>query len=153
MTTKLRGVYAIMKDFKIDDSLGFILNKVNGKLKNEFLQKLKEDDITPEEWAVLYFLWEEDGVTPKELADLTFKDKPNTNRILENLQKKGFITRSPHPTDRRAYQIFLTDAGRDLRVRLVPKAISLLEKATRTIDEDKIKEMKILLNKIYNNLL
>lgn len=142
-----------MKDFKIDDSLGFIINKVKGKLQNELLQKFKEDDITPEAWAILNFLWEEDGVTPKELADLTFKDKPNTNRILGNLQKKGLITRSPHPTDRRAYQIFLTDAGRDLRVILVPKAISLLEKATRTIDEDKIKEMKILLNKIYNNLM
>ncbi len=141
-----------MKDFKIDDSLGFILYKVNAKLKNEAFQKLKEYDITTEQWAVLNFLWEGDGVTPKELADLTFKDKPNTNRILDNLQKKGLITRSPHPTDRRAFRIFLTDAGKDLRVRLVPKAVSLLEKATRSIDEDKIKEMKIVLNQIYNNL-
>ncbi|WP_019554955.1 MarR family winged helix-turn-helix transcriptional regulator [Propionispira raffinosivorans] len=142
-----------MKDFKIDDSLGFILNKTNRKLKNEFLQKLKEDNITPEEWAILNFLWEEDGVTPKELADLTFKDKPNTNRILGNLQKKRLITRSHHSTDRRAYQIFLTGAGKDLRVRLIPKAISLLEKATRSIDECKIKELKILLTQIYNNLV
>jgi DNA-binding MarR family transcriptional regulator len=142
----------MMKDFKLDDSLGFILSKVNGKLKNEFFQELKEFNITPEQWAVLNFLWEEDGVTPKELADLTFKDKPNTNRILDNLQKKGLITRSPHPTDRRAFLIFLTDVGSDLKAKLIPKAISLLAKATRNIDESKIKEMKIALNQIYNNL-
>jgi DNA-binding MarR family transcriptional regulator len=143
----------LMNTFNLNDSLGFILNKVNGKLKNEFFQQLKEYGITPEQWAVLNFLWEEEGITPKELADLTFKDKPNTNRILDNLQKKGLITRSPHPTDRRAFRISLTNAGKDLRAKLVPKAISLLEKATRTIDEGKINELKILLNQIYNNLM
>lgn len=141
-----------MKDFKIEDSLGFILYKVHGKIRNEAFQKLKEYDVTAEQWVVLNFLWENDGITPKELADLTVKDKPNTNRILDNLQKKGLITRNPHPTDRRAFRIFLTDAGKDLRVRLIPKAISILEKATRSIDEGKIKEMKILLNQMYNNL-
>jgi DNA-binding MarR family transcriptional regulator len=153
MTTKLYNELVLMNNFNLHDSLGFILNKVNGKLKNEFFQQLKEYGITPEQWAVLNFLWEEEGVTPKELADLTFKDKPNTNRIIDNLQKRGLITRSPHPTDGRSFQIFLTDAGKGLRVKLVPKAILLLEKATRTIEEDKIKEMKILLNQIYNNLM
>ncbi len=142
-----------MRKFKIEDSLGFIINKVNGKLKNELYQELKEYDITPEQWAVLNFLWEGDGVTPKELADLTFKDKSNTNRILDNLQKKGLIIRSPHPTDGRAFLVFLTDAGKGLRENLIPKAISLLEKATRQIDEEKIKKMKLLLNQIYINLM
>lgn len=142
-----------MKEFSIEDSLGFIINKVNGKLKVELLQELKEYDVTPEQWAVLNFLWKEDGITPKELSDLTFKDKPNTNRILDNLLKKGLITRRPHPTDGRAFQIFLTDKGRDLKAVLVPKAASLIEKATRTIDEGKIKEMKLTLNQIYNNLV
>ncbi len=142
-----------MNNFKLDDSLGFILNKVNGKLKNELFQQLKEYGVTPEQWAVLNRLWEEDGITPKELADLTFKDKPNTNRILINLQKMGLIARKSHPTDKRAFQIFLTDAGKDLKVKLIPKAVSLLEKATRKIEEKKVKEMKILLNQIYNNLV
>ncbi|SET40856.1 hypothetical protein SAMN05660297_02309 [Natronincola peptidivorans] len=43
-----------------------MLNRLNTKLKKE-------------------------GITPKELADAIFKDKPNTNRILEKLQIKGLI--------------------------------------------------------------
>jgi DNA-binding MarR family transcriptional regulator len=141
-----------MDNFKLNDSLGFILNKVNGKLKNELCQQFKEYGITPEQWVVLNFLWEEDGITPKELADLTFKDKPNTNRILDNLRKMGFIVRKPHPTDKRAFQVFLTDSGKELSGRLIPKAVSLLEKATMTIEESKIKEVKMLLNQIYGNM-
>lgn len=141
-----------MKNFKIEDSLGFIVNKVNGKLKLELLQQLKEYNITAEQWAVLNFLWVNDGITPKELSDLTFKDKPNTNRILDNLLKKELITKKSHPTDKRSFQIFLTDAGRDLKTLLIPKAVALLKKATNSIDKDKLKELKITLDQIYNNL-
>lgn len=139
-------------NFKLDDSLGFILNKVNTKLKNELFQRLKENDITPEQWAILNCLWEREGITPKELADMTFKDKPNTNRILEKLKIKGLVVRKTHPVDKRAFQIFLTDSGWALREQLIPKVTQLLDKATIGMEEHKVLEMKKMLNQIYDNI-
>lgn len=138
--------------FRLDDSLGFILNKVNTKLKNEFLQQLKENDVTPEQWAILCRLWEQEGITPKELSDLTCKDKPNTNRILEKLITKKLVVRNSHPVDKRAFQIFLTDSGWALREQLIPKANQLLEKATMGMEEHKVIELKKMLNQIYDNI-
>jgi DNA-binding MarR family transcriptional regulator len=138
--------------FKLDDSLGFILNKVNTKLKNELFQQLKEYDVTPEQWAVLNCLWEQEGITPKELADMTFKDKPNTNRILEKLQIKELIFRQPHPVDKRAYQLFLTDRGLALREKLIPKVQKILVKATTGLKEEKVTVLKNMLNQIYHNI-
>ncbi|SDF82993.1 MarR family winged helix-turn-helix transcriptional regulator [Sporomusa acidovorans] len=139
-------------NFKLDDSLGFILNKVNTKLKNELFQQLKENDVTPEQWAILNCLWEQEGVTPKELSDLTFKDKPNTNRILEKLIIKGLVVRKAHPVDKRSFQIFLTDDGWALREQLIPKVKQLLDKATAGIEQHKVAEMKKMLNQIYDNI-
>jgi len=139
-------------EFKLDDSLGFILSKTNTKLKNKLFQRFSEYNITPEQWSVLNCLWEEEGISPKELADIIFKDKPNTNRILEKLQMKELIVRKPHPVDKRAYQIFLTNRGWALRDELVPKAMQLLEDSTMGIEKHKIAEMKKLLNQMYNNL-
>lgn len=139
-------------EFKLEDSLGFILNRTNTKLKNQLFQRFSEYSITPEQWSVLNCLWVQEGVTPKELADMTFKDKPNTNRILEKLQGKDLIVRKPHPSDNRSYQIFLTDRGRALRDDLVPKAIDLLDEATSGIEQHKIMEIKKLLNQIFDNL-
>ncbi|WP_312422065.1 MarR family winged helix-turn-helix transcriptional regulator [Anaerospora hongkongensis] len=139
-------------DFRLNDSFGFILNKVNTKLKNELLQRLKEHDVTPEQWAILNCLWEQDGITPKELADLTFKDKPNTNRILEKLIRKGLVVRKAHPVDKRAFQMFLTESGWALREQLIPQVKQLLAKAAAGIEPDKVAEMKKLLNQIYENL-
>jgi len=138
--------------FKLDDSLGFILNKMNTKLKNELFQRFKEYNVTPEQWAILNCLWEQEGVTPKELADSIFKDKPNTNRILEKLRIKKLIIRKPHPVDKRAFQIFLTDHGWALKEKLIPKVMQLLEEATIGIEKHKVIEMKKLLNQIYDNL-
>ncbi|KLU67370.1 organic hydroperoxide resistance transcriptional regulator [Desulfosporosinus acididurans] len=139
-------------EFKLEDSLGFILNKTNTKLKNKLFQRFNDYNVTPEQWSVLNCLWVQEGLTPKELADIIFKDKPNTNRILEKLQMKDLIVRKPHPVDKRAYQIFLTKSGWALRDELVPKAMQLLEEATIGIEKQKAAELIKVLNQIYDNL-
>ncbi|WP_088228313.1 MarR family transcriptional regulator [Desulfosporosinus sp. FKB] len=139
-------------EFKLEDSLGFILNKANTKLKNRLFQRFNEYNVTPEQWSVLNCLWAQEGLTPKELADIIFKDKPNTNRILEKLQMKNLIVRKPHPVDKRAYQIFLTNSGWALRDELIPKARQLLEEATLGIEKQKAADLIKLLNQIYDNL-
>jgi DNA-binding MarR family transcriptional regulator len=82
-------------DFSLDESIGFILNRTNTKLKNEFHQRLKTYNVTPEQWGVLNRLWERDGVSPKELSVSIYKDLPNTVRILERSTsvKKGSLSR------------------------------------------------------------
>ncbi|WP_088187053.1 MarR family transcriptional regulator [Desulfosporosinus sp. FKA] len=139
-------------EFKLEDSLGFILNKTNTKLKNKLFQRFNDYNVTPEQWSVLNCLWVQEGLTPKELADIIFKDKPNTNRILEKLRMKDLIVRKPHPVDKRAYQIFLTKSGWALRDELVPKATQLLKEATMGIEKQKAAELIKVLNQIYNNL-
>lgn len=139
-------------DFRIEESLGFILSRTNMKLKNELFKRFSSFDVTPEQWSVLNFLWAKEGATPKELSDLICKDKPNTNHILEKLQLKELIIRKPHPADKRAYQIYLTERGRSLRDELVPIAVKLLEEATEGIDKPEVEELKTLLNLMFDNL-
>lgn len=138
--------------FSIEDSLGFIMNRTNTKLKNELLQRLKPYDVTPEQWAVLNRLWEREGLSPKELAELTSKDQPNIARILDKLEKKELITRQTNPDDNRSFLIYLTDRGRELKDELIPLALAALNKALRGIEQEQVKELKLLLNRIYTNL-
>ena len=138
-------------DFKLQDSLGFLLNKVNTRLKNELLQRLKENDVTPEQWAVLKSLAEHEGLSPKELSDVTAKDKPNTCRILDKLATKKLIFRSAHPLDKRSSQLYLTPLGSELLERLIPDVQATLAKATAGMDSADIENLKRLLQKLYVN--
>lgn len=140
-------------EFKLDESVGYLVALCSSLLERELHRRFRSFDVTPEQWAVLNRLWEEDGQTPKQLAEKTFKDQSNTTRILAKLEKKDLIIRKSHPKDQRSHFIFLTDQGKVLKSDLIPIAVETLEKAMVGIPIEKERELKILLKQIGQNLL
>ncbi|AIF50767.1 MarR family winged helix-turn-helix transcriptional regulator [Pelosinus sp. UFO1] len=138
--------------FKLDDSLGFWINVVAGKMKNELNRSISKYDITAEQWAVLSRLWEEQGITQKDLAERTGKDQPNTGRILDKLEKKGLVNRIPDTQDRRIVLVYLTDTGCELKEKLIPIATDVLIRAQRGIDDKDITYLKQILEKLSRNI-
>ncbi len=136
----------------IEESLGFIISRTNQKLSNYLTRKFKPYDITPEQWGLLNRLWEKDGVSQKELSEISIKDQTTVTRILDKLERKGLIKRQTSPDDRRSFLIFLTDNGRSLENKLVPIAYEVLDEALQGLSEEEIKQMKLLLNKIFMNI-
>ncbi|HMR68180.1 MAG TPA: MarR family transcriptional regulator, partial [Anaerolineae bacterium] len=78
-----------------------------------------------------------------------FKDKPNVTRMLDVLERRGFVIRQKDDTDRRAYRVFLTEPGRQLQAKLVPLAVEVLEKGQKYLSEAEISTVIVLLNRIY----
>jgi DNA-binding MarR family transcriptional regulator len=52
------------------------------------------------------------------LAEQLGLDRSNITSVVDRLEAGGFITRQPHPEDRRVKLLALTDAGRALRAEL-----------------------------------
>lgn len=138
--------------FNIDNSFGYWINVVALKLKNELNRCFSNYEITAEQWAVLNRLWDKDGVTQKELAEKTAKDQPNTGRILEKLEKKGFISRQSDKNDRRILLVFLTPKGREYREEMITGAMEVLQRASKDISDDEIETLKSILQKISRNI-
>lgn len=59
-----------------------------------------------------------DGPTLNELAAELYLDKSTASRVVDGLERKGYVVRAPHPTDRRAVRLEATAAGRDLLERI-----------------------------------
>lgn len=138
--------------FIAEESVGFIINRTNQKLSNYLTRRFKPYDITPEQWGVLNRLWVKDGISQKEISEITYKDQTTLTRILDKLERKGLITRQTSPDDRRVFLIFLTAEGRSLEDILVPIAYEVLGEALKGISEEEIKQLKVLLNKIFMNI-
>src|SRR5688500_4756586 len=143
-----------MTDFSLDDSYGYLINLAAQRLKYELHQafQAKGYDITPEQWAVLNRLWEEDGLSQVELAERTFKDKPGTTRILTLLEKKGVVVRRADESDGRVQRVFLTQIGKDLKEKLIPCAQEVLMKSGRNLSKEDVAKFKVTLNQILSNL-
>jgi len=70
-------------------------------------------------------------LTLGELADRLYLEKSTASRVVDALERKGYVNRAPHPGDRRALQLGVTPAGRRLvdriRASLVEDAKAVLE--------------------------
>jgi len=132
----------------------FLLDRTARKVKQYAQQKfkLKEFDITVDQWLVMKNLNENERLSQTELAHLVFKDHPTLTRIVDILCKKGYVERVQHPEDRRSYQLNLTKKGINKVTDLKPQIAMIRQKAWENLDEKDFGEFKRILNTIYGNL-
>lgn len=109
-------------------------------------------NITPEHWAILSVLWEKDGLKQVALAERTFKDRPNTTRILDVLERNGFVRRKPDPRDRRSQRIYLTKEGKAAKAKLTPLVVDFLQKAFSGLTQKELDEFLEINRHISDNL-
>lgn len=137
---------------QLEGTLGFILNVTGRNVSGAVDQALKPYAITHEQWAVIHFLHLEDGVTQRHLAERSKKDQPNITRILDLVEKKGFVQRVKKKEDRRSYLIFLTKEGKQLYKTLLPIVNQIFEKAMKDFSTEEEQLLRNLLYRINENL-
>jgi DNA-binding MarR family transcriptional regulator len=59
----------------------------------------------------------------------------NTTFVVDKLEALGFLERGPHPDDRRAKLLFLTDAGKDKRAEVIAELSKSSPLSSLTEDE------------------
>ncbi|MBX9469742.1 MarR family transcriptional regulator [Rhizobium sp. WL3] len=70
---------------------------------------------SPGQFPILIELWEEEGLTQRQLLDRVDVEQATIANTLARMERDGLIERRVHPTDKRAQQIFLTAKARDMR--------------------------------------
>lgn len=138
--------------FDMDNSLGFILNKTALLSKAHFNNYLKEYDISPEQWSLVFRVVERSGLTQKELSDSTYKDQANITRSIDRLEQKGFLKRIENPNDRRSFQLVPTQEAIALVERIIPLSQAFNAQLTQGFSEEETKMLIALLNKVHHNL-
>lgn len=136
----------------IESLVGFVIAKTQGKIRAELIQRLKEYNITPTQWAILSQLSDTNGIPPTEISKITFKDIPNTIRMLQKLEKNNLVYHHQDPSDRRVSFYYLTEDGIRVSNILTNIVIEVMDNATEGIDADMIDKLIELLNRIYDNL-
>ncbi|GLX71028.1 MarR family winged helix-turn-helix transcriptional regulator [Paenibacillus glycanilyticus] len=132
----------------LDHSIGFLLGATYRKLTNFFAARIKEFGLTPEQWAVLFRVREEDGLIQKEIADRAGKDKATTTRILDMLEAKGFITKRASEHDRRSFQVFITEQGREAADAIEPIEYSTITEIAQVLSAEEYEQMTTLLKRL-----
>ncbi|MFZ2101801.1 MAG: MarR family transcriptional regulator [Oricola sp.] len=104
-------------------------------------------DVTPVQYAALSAIRANPGIDQVTLAGLIAYDRTTITGVVERLAQKGFLTRNPSKTDRRARALRLTDEGMEVLARIEPAVEEAQRIMLRGLDEGEAKEFMKLLRK------
>jgi DNA-binding MarR family transcriptional regulator len=131
--------------YDINNSIGFLLSKAYQRAWAILREEIEAYELTPPQFALLAFLWQQDGLTQVELSDKGQIDRTTLGGLIDRLEKTGLVERRPHPRDRRAHMIHLTDRGRELETPLSACAGRSLERFTAGLSTHEVSELRRML--------
>jgi MarR family transcriptional regulator, transcriptional regulator for hemolysin len=107
--------------------IGFLISDVARLMRTAFDRRVRRLGLTRSQWLVINRLYRRPGATQSELAEMLEVEKATAGRMVDRMEKKGWVARRPDATDRRVNRLFLT-ADADLI------QVQLAQIADRTVD-------------------
>ena len=137
------------------DDLDFFpmsIGKLNKQMQKIFSEELKPCDLSSAHAMYLMVLFENDGITLKELTENVGMDKANTTRVVTDLKAKGYIYTDCTKEGSRKYKVFLTAEGKKA-AGIVRSAIKkMLDNMFSILSDAERAQYITILKKIITNI-
>jgi DNA-binding MarR family transcriptional regulator len=134
----------------LDEQLCFALYAASRRMTAAYRPLLDALDLTYPQYLVMLVLWEQDGLTVRELGERLQLDSGTLTPLLKRLEQAGLLGRRRRQSDEREVEITLTDAGRTLRERAADVPRCMAEKLCMTVDT--FKQLRDELKKLATQL-
>ncbi|CAM3043530.1 MarR family transcriptional regulator [Paenibacillus sediminis] len=137
---------------KLKESVGYLISNTGRKLTQCLTQLTQDYNLTSEQFGLLLCLSEEDGISQKELSRRTEKDPANITRILDQLERKGFVNRVTNSEDRRSYHTYITKSGKEAVRQIEPIEAEFIRALLLDIPDHEASAFKAFMQKINKNI-
>lgn len=133
---------------QVTDFLCFKLGTAIRKIVKYYNNAYSEYGVTVAQSFILLSLLEEDGQNIKTLAERLSLDSSAVTGLVDRLEKEQLVRRSVDIEDRRAFQIFLTENGREVSEAILPIARQVNDHLRNGINSD----MQVILEDYLDNI-
>jgi DNA-binding MarR family transcriptional regulator len=130
------------------------LNLTGCKLKQYIAAMLRKQDVplTPEQFLLIDLLWNQGEMSQQQLADRMQKDKNSVTKLVDAIERKGFVIRKQNSSDRRSNTIVLAEKAELLKNEAKQKGISILDNMLEGITEEELRSFLGILHKLNSNM-
>nr|WP_156034842.1 MarR family transcriptional regulator [Clostridium sp. KNHs205] len=104
---------------RLDNQLCFALYVCSKEIIKKYKPILEPLGLTYTGYITMLALWEEDGLTVKELGNKLYLDSGTLTPLLKKLEAQDYITRIRSSNDERNVVITLTDKGQNLKSQAI----------------------------------
>ncbi len=141
-------------DYKLDDVVNHRISMLAIFMKRQILKILAENglEITPDQWVVLYYLWQENGLSVGEIARRSNKDFANVTRIVDKLVKMKYVTKKKSGKDSRISNVFILPKGENIKIDVQNCWKQASDIALNNVSESEQVQLMEILEKIEKNI-
>ena len=125
-----------------EENIGLLIHDVARLLRVLYDRQMASIGLTRSQWWLLTYLFFKDGINQSELGILMDMEKAPLSRLLDRMEKKGWVIRKNESKDRRTKNIYLSES-------IKPLISSMRDKAA----EYRSESLSILTDKERNKLI
>ena len=108
-------------------------------------------DMTSEQWGAILVLLNGDATTQRQLGEQLCLEKSSVSRLLDGLERRGWIVRTRDPKDSRQKRVTPTPKVMETAEHCAVIARTVLEEAQRGMTEDEQLVCRSFLSRIIAN--
>lgn len=135
------------------EHIGFYVSDIGRLMRKRFDVAAKELGVTGSQWRVLFMLHRTPGINQGQIAERLEVEPITTCRMIDRLEQAGLVERRRDPSDRRAWQIFLTDEADPLLSQLGFVAEDMRAQSLQGFAPDEVEQLQSMLDRLRNNLI
>jgi DNA-binding MarR family transcriptional regulator len=132
----------------------FWIHRVDQAVRQQILAgfRARGQTLSAPQWEIMSLLWQRDGLTQTMLSEATGTDKATVTRLVDRMVREALVERRPDPGDRRAFRIYLKEAGSQLHGELLPVVGDVVQRAFDGLEPAEQAALKAALERIFENL-
>ncbi len=134
------------------ESAGYLVNHIARLFADGLRKRVEPLGIVPGQFPALLELWIEDGQTQKQLVEKLDIEQATLANTLARMERDGLIVRTPHPSDRRAKIVRLTEKAKAIRDDAYAAASATNDQAMSAFSADERRQFVELMQRIVTTL-
>lgn len=109
--------------------IGFLISDVARLMRTAFDRRVHRLGLTRSQWLVINRLHRRPGATQSELAEMLEVGKATAGRMVDRMEKKGWVWRRTDAADRRVNHLQLSDEAELIQMQLAQIADGTVDDA------------------------
>ncbi|MBL4615705.1 MAG: MarR family transcriptional regulator [Magnetovibrio sp.] len=135
-----------------EKSLTYVVNHISRQLSQALNAELQSHGVAPGQFPVLLCLWEQDGLSQRELYQRVKIEQATMSNTLKRMERDCLIYRETDPEDRRSTRIHLTGMAKNLEAKLTKGAKAVNKVALEGLKKKDRKQAMEWLDLMVENL-
>jgi MarR family transcriptional regulator, lower aerobic nicotinate degradation pathway regulator len=131
---------------------GYLLARLGEASRRRFAAALEPEGLHPRHFGVMTMVAAQPGMSQQLLHEKTAIDPSSMVAVIDELEERGLAERRPHPDDRRARMIVLTEQGEQSLKRIRTVAADLQREFFAVLSADERRTLHALLRKLAGSI-